>query len=327
MNDVVVGKAPFCDYGRIQDAVDALERDSSVKPATLYILSGVYEETVKIYRSHLRIVGVGKVEITMNRYAKELDENGEEIGTFATPTLFLGGSDLVVENLTVSNTAGQGRDIGQAVAVYAHCDRTVFRNCAFKGHQDTLFTGPLPPAPRERAVFGGITLKEHHAEYRQYYQNCYIEGTVDFIFGGATAVFEACEIRSLVHAEAGAGFITAASTPNGRKHGYVFRDCFLTAASGVPDESVYLGRPWREFAQTVFVQCKMGGHIHPLGWDNWNDPANEATVRYAELGTAAAGRLRPQRAPWAECSEHPDGEWEYRVESVFPETEFWKQGR
>lgn len=326
MNVWVVGTAPFCDYGRIQEAVDALERRSSTEPATLYILDGVYRETVTIYRSHLRIVGIGKVEITMNRYAKERDGNGEEIGTFATPTLFLGGTDLVLENLTVSNTAGQGQEIGQAVAVYAHCDRTVFRNCVFKGHQDTLFTGPLPPAPRERAAFGGIPLKEHHKEYRQYYRNCYIEGTVDFIFGGATAVFEACEIRSLVHAEGGAGFITAASTPYGRKFGYVFRDCFLTAEPGVPAASVYLGRPWREYAQTVFIRGKMGDHIHPQGWDNWSDPANEKTVRYAELGTADEGRLRSIRVPWAGCYDNPDAEREYLAELIFQGTDFWKQG-
>ncbi|GIP12638.1 hypothetical protein J1TS5_48080 [Paenibacillus macerans] len=229
---MLVGKESFCDYRTIGEAVDALERDAAMQPETLYILAGRYEEQVVIYRSHLRIVGIGYVEIAMNRYAKERDEHGEEIGTFATPTLFLGGSHLVVENLTISNTAGQGERIGQAVAVYAHCDQAVFRNCTFKGHQDTLFTGPLPPAPRERAAFGGIPLKEHHEHYRQHYQNCYIEGTVDFIFGGAAAVFEACEIRSLVHEGCGVGYITAASTPQGQQHGYVFRDCFPDGGTG-----------------------------------------------------------------------------------------------
>lgn len=325
---MLVGKESFCDYRTIREGVEALERDASMKPETLYILSGRYEEQVVIYRSHLRIVGIGDVEIAMNRYAKERDEHGEEIGTFATPTLFLGGSHLVVENLTISNTAGQGERIGQAVAVYAQCDQTVFRNCTLKGHQDTLFTGPLPPAPRERAAFGGIPLREHHAHYRQFYQNCYIEGMVDFIFGGATAVFEACEIRSLVHEGGGVGYITAASTPLGQKHGYVFRDCFLTGEQGVPKASVYLGRPWREYAQTVYVHCLMGEHIHPEGWDNWSNPANEATVRYLELGTGTrdAGRLRSSRVPWAECQEDAEGEHEYRTEHVFSGTDFWRQG-
>lgn len=326
---MLVGKESFCDYRTIGEAVDALERDAAMQPETLYILAGRYEEQVVIYRSHLRIVGIGYVEIAMNRYAKERDEHGEEIGTFATPTLFLGGSHLVVENLTISNTAGQGERIGQAVAVYAHCDQAVFRNCTFKGHQDTLFTGPLPPAPRERAAFGGIPLKEHHEHYRQHYQNCYIEGTVDFIFGGAAAVFEACEIRSLAHEGGGVGYITAASTPQGQQHGYVFRDCFLTAEPGVPKASVYLGRPWREYAQTVFVDCLMDEHIHPKGWDNWNNPANEATVRYMELGTRSkdAARLRSLRVPWAGYAEDTAKEYEYRPEHVFSGTDFWRQER
>lgn len=146
---MLVGKEGFCDFHSIQEAVDALERLPSGKTETLYILAGIYDEAVRIYRSDLRIRGIGQVEITNNRYARQKDETGEEQGTFATPTLFLGGSRLVLENLTLSNTAGQGSEIGQALAVYAHCDETVFRNCILKGHQDTLFTGPLPPANKQ----------------------------------------------------------------------------------------------------------------------------------------------------------------------------------
>ncbi len=184
---MLVGKEAFCDYHTIQEAVDALEQQTLLQADTLYILSGVYEETVRIYRSDLTLIGIGQVEIRMNRYAKEKDESGEEIGTFATPTLFLGGRRLTLENLIVSNTAGQGETVGQAIAVYAHCDETVFRYCTFKGHQDTLFTGPLPPSPKKPGRFKGIYLREHHTVYRQMYKYCRIEGTVDFIFGGATA--------------------------------------------------------------------------------------------------------------------------------------------
>lgn len=240
---LVVGKESCCDYHTIQEAINSLEREPISQADTLYILSGVYHETVRIYRSNLTIIGLGTVEITMNRYAKERDEAGEEINTFATPTLFLGGTDLVLENLVITNSAGQGEHIGQAVAVYAHCDQTVFRHCTFKGYQDTLFTGPLPPAPRERGAFGGIPLRDHHIHYRQLYQHCYIEGTVDFIFGGATAYFDQCEIRSLRHSENQAGYITAASTPERQSHGFIFKNCFLTADPDIT--SVFLGRPWR----------------------------------------------------------------------------------
>ncbi|GAA0133267.1 pectinesterase family protein [Paenibacillus sp. YSY-4.3] len=321
---IIVGKQSICHFQSIQAAIDFLELpglQSAGAVQTLYIMSGIYEENVLIYRSHLRIIGLGYVEITGGKYARELDEHGERIETFGTPTLFLGGSDLVLENIVVSNTAGQGPEIGQAVAVYAHCDKAVFRNCSFKGHQDTLFTGPLPPAPRERAEFGGIPLREHHANYRQLYQHCYIEGTVDFIFGGATAYFEGCEMRSLRHYEGQSGYVTAASTPQGQKHGYVFHRCFLTAAPGVSD--VYLGRPWREYARTAYVNCVLGEHIHPRGWDNWNDSANEKTVCYEEYCGDQAGSLRLQRVSWAGCCD-TDPE-ELRMEQVFAGTNFWKR--
>lgn len=317
---LVVGKESFCNYHSIQEAVNSLEEHFSSQAETIYILSGVYEEAVRIYRSQLTIIGIGSVEIVMNRYAKELDDSGEEINTFATPTIFLGGSHLVLENLIITNSAGQGDSIGQAVAVYAHCDQTVFRNCIFKGHQDTLFTGPLPPAPRERSSFGGIPLREHHAHYRQLYQNCYIEGTVDYIFGGAMAYFEQCELHSLRHSENLAGYITAASTPEGQTYGYIFKHCFLTAA---PDIAlVFLGRPWREYAKTVFVDCQMGEHIHPRGWDNWNDSKNEQTVCYQEYGVKDVGTVRKHRVPWADCFER--GAEMMDKEHVFAGTEFWE---
>ncbi|AIQ19701.1 pectin methylesterase [Paenibacillus sp. FSL H7-0357] len=317
---MLVGKEGFCDFHSIQEAVDALERLPSGKAETLYILAGIYEEAVRIYRSDLTIRGIGQVEITNNRYARQKDVTGEEQGTFATPTLFLGGSRLVLENLTLSNTAGQGTEIGQALAVYAHCDETVFRNCILKGHQDTLFTGPLPPANKQGGAFGGIPLKERHNHYRQLYTHCYIEGTVDFIFGGATAYFEHCEIRSLRHYNDGPGYITAGSTPPGQPYGYLFKDCYLTADPNV--DEVYLGRPWRGYAKTEMLNCRMGGHIHPSGWDNWEDPANEVTVRYREYGLAKDDPLRKQRVGWAIL---PDmGEEAPRKEQVFAGTDFWK---
>lgn len=320
---MLVGKESFCDFHTIREAVDALERMPGERPETLYILSGVYEEAVRIYRSNLRIVGIGRVELTMNRYAKQRGETGEEIGTFATPTLFLGGRRLLLENLVVTNAAGQGDGIGQAVAVSAYCDEAVFRHCTFKGHQDTLFTGPLPPAPKHGGSFGGIPLKERHDRCRQLYQYCRIEGTVDFIFGGATAFFERCEIRSLAHAKRGSrGYVTAASTPPGAEHGYVFRDCALTAEPGVT--GVYLGRPWRAHAKTDFVSCKLGGHIVPEGWHNWDNPANETTVRYREFGVHDAKTLRERRVPWALCTGSLDAAPDKK--DVFQGTDFWIQG-
>ncbi|GIO37133.1 pectinesterase [Paenibacillus antibioticophila] len=324
---ILVGASSFCHFRTIQGAVDFLEQTASGEQETICILPGIYEEQVIIYRSNLKMVGIGAVELTMNRYARELDEDGNEIGTFATPTLFLGGEHLVVENMTISNTAGMGEHIGQAVAVYAHCDQTVFRNCVFKGHQDTLFTGPLPPKPKERAQFGGVPIREQHDHYRQLYQNCYIEGTVDFIFGGATAYFDGCNIHSLLQAPGKRGYLTAASTPIGQQYGYVFRGCFITADPGVSE--VFLGRPWREYAQTVFVNCQMSEHIHPLGWDHWNNPANEQTVDYREYGPAEMmAAISKSRVAWARCealeeaADNPAAG--YALEQVFAGTDFWR---
>ncbi|KTS80450.1 pectin methylesterase [Paenibacillus jamilae] len=321
---MLVGKEFFCDFHTIQEAIHVLEQSPSNEMETLTILSGTYEEAVRIYRSNLHIIGIGQVEVRMDRYAKERNEAGEEIGTFATPTLFLGGSHLILENLIISNTAGQGEHIGQAVAVYAHCDQTVFRNCTFKGYQDTLFTGPLPPAPKERLKFGGIPLKEHHAHYRQLYQHCYIEGTIDFIFGGATAYFEDCEIRSLRHHKNHTSYVTAASTPQGQTYGYVFDHCYLTAEPDITP--VFLGRPWREYAKTVFVDCKMGDHIDPRGWDNWDNVSNEKTVCYQEYGGSdEIALLRKQRVPWADSFEARTEAWS--KEQVFEGVTFWKVRR
>ncbi|WP_408637846.1 pectinesterase family protein [Paenibacillus tianjinensis] len=120
---------------------------------------------------------------------------------------------------------------------------------------------------------------------------------MDFIFGGAAAYFEHCEIRSLKSTNEGSGFITAASTPQGQSFGYVFDECYLTAAEGV--SGVYLGRPWRGYARTEFMNCRLGSHILPTGWDNWGNPANETTVCYREYGIADDDKLRERRVPWA----------------------------
>lgn len=325
--EIWVGKEKGCDFSALQAAVDAAERQTGSGTAKIYVLPGVYEEAVRIYRSDLALIGLGQAVIRMSRYAKLRDASGKEIGTFATPTLFLGGSRLVMENLTVENSAGPGEQVGQALALYAHCDLAVFRHCVFKGHQDTVFTGPLPPSPRAGGAFGGVPLKEHHEQYRQLYELCRIEGNVDFIFGGATAYFERCEIRSLPRVAADdPGYLTAAATPLGQEYGYVFRDCLLTAAPEVAEGSVYLGRPWREYAKTAFVGCRYGPHIHPQRWNNWGNPSQEATVRYGEYGMGgSAVELSPQRAAWAECCERGEEAWSR--EKVFGEAAaFFERG-
>jgi len=192
----------------------------------------------------------------------------------------------MVKNLTVENTAGDGRTAGQAVAAYVDAKRAYFENVNFLGCQDTLFTAPLPPAPRIPGSFIGPRGKSPREKSMQYYKNCKIRGDVDFIFGGADAVFQNCEIFSNDRKEAVNGYIAAPCTPKDGV-GYLFLDCSLRsqAAPG----TVYLGRPWREYAKAAYLNCEMGAHIAAAGWDNWSNPENETTSCFAEYNSVGSG--------------------------------------
>lgn len=179
------------------------------------------------------------------------------------------GDGCRIESLTIENTAGE---VGQAIAVAVEADRAVFERCRMIGNQDTLYADG--------------------ANARQHFKNCYIEGTTDYIFGGATAFFENCTIHSKADS-----YITAASTPEGRTYGFVFRSCRLTADDGVT--KVYLGRPWRAYAKTAFVQCELGTHIRPEGWQNWNAAEKEKSAVYVEGGNFGPGAESSKRVAWA----------------------------
>ncbi|WP_262490201.1 pectinesterase family protein [Hymenobacter coccineus] len=127
---------------------------------------------------------------------------------------------------------------------------------------------------------------------RQFYQDFYIEGTVDFIFGSSTAWFENCDIVCKT-----AGFVTAASTPDTISYGYVLHRCRISAPA--PAGSVALGRPWRPFPKTVYLDCELSAAIRPAGWDEWNKTANQKTAYYAEYQSRGPGAAPQQRAPWA----------------------------
>ncbi|HMQ64549.1 MAG TPA: pectinesterase family protein [Flavilitoribacter sp.] len=258
------------DFTSIQEAIDNAKA-FPYERITIHIKNGVYREKVKVHAWNPMITLLGesreKTVITWDDYFDKIARGRNS--TFHTWTLLVQGNDFRAENLTIENTAGP---VGQALALSVEADRCRFINCAFKGHQDTLYT----------AGEGA----------RQYYKNCYIEGTTDFIFGEATAVFDHCEVHSLTNS-----FVTAASTPKGAEYGYVFLHCRLTAAEGV--DKVYLGRPWRSFARTVYLHCELGPHILPKGWDNWSSADNEKTAYYAEYQSAGPGAAPDQRAGWS----------------------------
>jgi pectinesterase len=255
------------DFSTIQRAIDHVldHPPASVERVILDVRPGVYRERVKIPqdRPNLTLQGsdAASTLITSRTSAKDAG------GTFFSPITEVDGAAFEAVNISFENTFGAG---SQAVAISIHSDRAVFRKCRFLGWQDTLYA----------------------ASGRQYYRDCQIEGAVDFVFGNAAAVFDQCEIRSL-----GSGYIAAQSrTRPDAPTGFLFRHCRLT---GPPDAHVFLGRPWRSCARVVFLDCWMGGHIRPEGWNNWDNPANEKTAWFAELGSSGPGANREARAPWA----------------------------
>ncbi|HOD26182.1 MAG TPA: pectinesterase family protein [Bacteroidales bacterium] len=271
--DFVVAKDGSGDFFTVQEAINAVPDFRKNGRTTIFIRNGVYKEKLILPESKINVSFIGEsVEhtiLTYDDYAQKLNIFGESKSTSGSSSFFMYAPDFWAENITFQNSAGP---VGQAVAIFVSGDRAVFKNCRFLGFQDTLYT------------YGKYS--------RQYYENCYIEGTVDFIFGSSTAVFKDCEIRSKRDA-----YITAASTPQGRDYGYVFINCKLTADPGV--EKVFLGRPWRPYAQTVFIHCEMGAHIRPEGWNNWGNVSNEKTAFYAEYGSSGPGADISGRVPWA----------------------------
>jgi unsaturated rhamnogalacturonyl hydrolase len=255
------------DYRSLTEAMEGI-RAFMDYTVTVHIKNGVYKEKVIIPAWLQNVVIEGEsADGTIITYDDHANINS--MGTFRTYTLRVDGNHITFRNLTIENNAPQ---MGQAVALHTQGERLTFVNCRLLGNQDTVFTG----------YAGGML----------YFKNCYIEGTTDFIFGPSTALFEDCEIHSKRNS-----YITAASTPQDVAIGYVFNRCRLTAAAGV--DKVYLGRPWRPYAMTVFMHCELGQYILPAGWDNWGTIENEKTARYAEYGNTGKGASTEARVKWA----------------------------
>jgi len=270
--DFVVAKDRTGNFTTIQEAVNAC-RDYAERDYRIFVRNGIYSEKLSIptWKKRIAIIGenVDSTIITFNDFSGRIDSTGKRHNTFTSFTCQVAGNDIVFENITFVNSAGR---VGQAVAAHVEGDRCVFRNCKFIGNQDTLFASG--------------------EDSRQYYVNCYIEGTTDFIFGAATAVFENCTIVSKVNS-----YITAASTLPVREFGFVFLNCRLLADS--VGRRVYLGRPWRLHAYTAFINCWMGDHIRPEGWHNWSKPEAEKTARYTEYNSTGPGANPSARVSWS----------------------------
>ena len=268
--DAIVATDGSGQFTSVQEAISAApHRGDSDQRWIILIKNGTYRERIYVQRErgHLTIVGEdpAKTILTSNLNANLPGPDGKPIGTFRTPTLQIDGDDMEWENLTIANSAGP---VGQALALRVDGDRVVFRHCRFLGWQDTVLVN----------------------RGRHYFADCYIEGHVDFIFGGATAYFDRCHIHCRRD-----GYITAASTPEKAPYGFVFADCTITGAEGV---KTYLGRPWRIFAQTAFVRTEMSAVVRPEGWHNWGKVEAEKTVRYTEFANTGPGARATARAPW-----------------------------
>lgn len=296
---IVVSQDGRGDYTTVQAALNTVPANNSQRILIL-IKKGTYKEKLRLDSTqHLvMIIGEDKATtvLTYDDFSGKTMPDGTKLRTSTSGSFYIFGNDFRAENLTFENTAGR---VGQAVATFVTGDRAVFVNCRFLGNQDTLYTG-MP------GQYG-----------RQYYKDCYIEGTVDFIFGSATAVFDHCTIFS----KKNGSYITAASTPEGKPFGYVFLNCTLT--SDAPKASTYLGRPWREWAKTAFINCQLGEHIRPEGWHNWDKPNAEKTTVYAEYNSSGPGGEASQRVAWSKqlSREEANG---YKPSLILAGNDNWK---
>lgn len=256
----------------------------------IFVKKGTYKEKLILpsWLDHIEVLGedMNQTIITFDDHANiRMAGTEQAMGTFRTYTLKIEGDDITLKNITIENNSAR---LGQAVALHTEGDRLVFINCRFIGHQDTVYTGT--------------------AGTRLYFKGCYICGTTDFIFGPSTAWFEDCTIESLADS-----YVTAASTPANVPYGYIFNNCRLIAAEGV--DKVWLGRPWRDYGYTLFMNCELGHHICPEGWHHW-EQHREQTARYLEYNNHGKGAQPQKRVGWSRQLTKKE------VQQITPETVF-----
>lgn len=270
--DFVVAQDGSGDFSTVQEAIDAVP-DFRKKRTTIFIKEGIYKEKLVLAASKTLVSFIGEdlenTILTYDDFAQKKNRFGEELGTTGSTSFYIFGESFTAENITFENSAGP---VGQAVAVRIESDKVAFYNCRFLGNQDTLYP--------------------HGKNSRQYYKNCYIEGTVDFIFGWSTAVFDECTIFCKDH-----GYITAPSTEKDTEFGFVFLSCQITGSA--PENSFFLGRPWRPYGKAVFIECALDKHIKPEGWHNWGNTDKEKTAFFAEYNNAGKGATTNERVKWS----------------------------
>lgn len=270
---IIVTQDSTGNYTTVQAALDAVPLNNKI-PIVIYIKNGTYREKLCLdsTKEFVTLVGEDKFRtiLTYDDHTGKLSPKGDTINTRTSWSFLVRANHFTARLITFQNNAGFSA--GQAVAMESDGDQAIFDNCRFVGNQDVLFT--------------------NNPNSRQYYTNCYIEGTTDFIFGAATVWFEQCHIHSKKNSH-----VTAASTPKEHSFGYVFNKCILTGDTSV--HSASLGRPWRPYAAVAYLQCYIGPHIRPEGWSNWNNTDNYKTTRYSEFKNYGPSADPAQRAPWS----------------------------
>jgi pectinesterase len=269
--EIVVAADGSGNFRSVQEAIMSVPAGSADSPVIIHVRPGTYRELIYVQREKrfFRLVGedAATTVLTYDLNANMTGRDGKPIGTFRTPSTQIDADDFAAENITFENSAGP---IGQALALRVDGDRVVFRRCRFLGWQDTILLN----------------------RGRHYFEDCYVTGHVDFIFGGATAFFERCHIHCLRD-----GYVTAASTPDNQPFGFVFSHCRITGET--PSVRTYLGRPWRAYSSVIYLNTEMSAVVRPEGWHNWNFPERETTARYAEHGSTGAGANPRGRVPWS----------------------------
>lgn len=269
---IVVARDGTGEFRTIDEAIEVCRAFMDYHKV-IFVKKGIYKEKLIVpqWLQNIEICGEDRdaTIITYDDHANiKTAERPNGMGTFRTYTLKIEGNGITLKNITIENNAAR---LGQAVALHTEGDRLKFINCRFLGNQDTVYTGM--------------------AGTRLYFLDCYIEGTTDFIFGPSTVWFEHCDIYCKANS-----YITAASTPQNVAYGYIFNNCTVTVAADV--QQVYLGRPWRDYAYTLFMHCQLPGQIRPQGWHHWQKE-REQTARYIEFENTGEGAATDKRVGWS----------------------------
>lgn len=296
MTQLVVAQDGSGNFTSVQAAVDAVPGFNQER-VIIYITEGFYHEKIIVPADKNKITFIGEnrdttiLNFNETPYVQYSTDSQYRVSSASTAIL---ASDFTAENITFQNSSPQGE--GQALAVDLRGDRMVFTNCRFVSHQDTVFC---------------------NTEGRLYFYQCRIQGDVDYIYGPATAVFEDCDI---VNVRKTGGYVTAASTPEGKEFGFVFIGSRIIG--DVNPGTVWLGRPWRQFAHVAYINCYMSEVVQPTGWHNWGKPDYEKTARYEEYNSSGPGANPTGRVPWSRQLTDEEAS-RYTVENILKGNDGW----